>query len=148
MLEASLTSTRRPCNITSESSYLQYDLTFSRFPNIFGLGDCTSVPKAKTFAAVAAQLGIIRWKIMREPILLTILGKRILFSFSFRKNLAASLNSQPLPTKYDGYTRLLYICSPSSNDHVIPPPPSLLQLLLSNDHLTRCFRETAPIFSL
>merc|ERR1712037_632904 len=58
-------------------------LQHNKFPNIFGIGDCTSVPTAKTAAAVAAQLGIIR------------------------KNLGASLNSQPLPTKYGGYTRHL-----------------------------------------
>ena len=31
-----------------------------RYPNIFGIGDCTSVPVARTAAAVAAQLGIMR----------------------------------------------------------------------------------------
>ena len=31
-----------------------------RYPNIFGIGDCTSVPVSKTAAAVAAQLGIMR----------------------------------------------------------------------------------------
>ena len=31
-----------------------------RYQNIFGIGDCTNVPTAKTAAAVAAQLGIMR----------------------------------------------------------------------------------------
>ena len=35
-------------------------LQHQTFPNVFGIGDCTSVPVAKTAAAVAAQLGIIR----------------------------------------------------------------------------------------
>ena len=43
---------------------------FIRFSNIFGLGDCTSVPTAKTAAAVAAQLGIIRFHIFLSFLLL------------------------------------------------------------------------------
>ena len=31
-----------------------------RYKNIFGVGDCTNIPTAKTAAAVAAQLGILR----------------------------------------------------------------------------------------
>ena len=31
-----------------------------RYQNIFGIGDCTNIPTAKTAAAVAAQLGIMR----------------------------------------------------------------------------------------
>ena len=37
----------------------QYNSNY-RYPNIFGIGDCTSIPVAKTAAAVAAQLGIMR----------------------------------------------------------------------------------------
>ena len=43
--------------------FISSNLIFIRFSNIFGLGDCTSVPTAKTAAAVAAQLGIIRFHI-------------------------------------------------------------------------------------
>jgi len=79
-------------------------LQHNKFPNIFGIGDCTSVPTAKTAAAVAAQLGIIR------------------------KNLGASLNSQPLPTKYDGYTSCPLVTGSSSVilaefDFQAPPQP-------------------------
>jgi len=56
-------------------------LQHTKFPNIFGVGDCTNSPNSKTAAAVAGQLGVIR------------------------KNLGAALaGSQPLPAKYDGYT--------------------------------------------
>merc|ERR1711963_960593 len=79
-------------------------LQHNKFSNIFGLGDCTSVPTAKTAAAVAAQLGIIR------------------------KNLAAPLNGQPLPTKYDGYTSCPLVTGSSSVilaefDFQAPPQP-------------------------
>ena len=63
MLQASLMSTRRLFSTTSLCWCLQFQqliYLMERFPNIFGLGDCTSVPTAKTAAAVAAQLGIIR----------------------------------------------------------------------------------------
>jgi len=79
-------------------------LQHNKFPNIFGIGDCTSVPTAKTAAAVAAQLGIIR------------------------KNLGASLKSQPLPTKYDGYTSCPLVTGSNSVilaefDFQAPPQP-------------------------
>ena len=35
-------------------------LQHTKYNNIFGLGDCTNVPTAKTAAAVAAQLGVMR----------------------------------------------------------------------------------------
>merc|ERR1719341_1153684 len=35
-------------------------LQHTKYPNIFGIGDCTSIPVAKTAAAVAAQLGIMK----------------------------------------------------------------------------------------
>ena len=35
-------------------------LQHTKYSNIFGIGDCTNVPTAKTAAAVAAQLGVIR----------------------------------------------------------------------------------------
>ena len=35
-------------------------LQHTKYSNIFGLGDCTNVPTAKTAAAVAAQLGVMR----------------------------------------------------------------------------------------
>ena len=92
---------------------------FIRFSNIFGLGDCTSVPTAKTAAAVAAQLGIIRFHIFLSFLLIAMRNDNYENQCTFcyllvvvlngilvlRKNLAASLNGQPLPTKYDGYTR-------------------------------------------
>ena len=50
--------------------FISSNLIFIRFSNIFGLGDCTSVPTAKTAAAVAAQLGIIRFHIFLSFLLL------------------------------------------------------------------------------
>ena len=41
--------------LTNEAGYLEIDkftLQHVRFPNIFGLGDCTSLPTSKTAAAV------------------------------------------------------------------------------------------------
>merc|ERR1712183_741692 len=56
-------------------------LQHTKYPNIFGIGDCTSVPVARTAAAVAAQLGIMR------------------------KNLGAAIKgSSTMPAAYNGYT--------------------------------------------
>jgi len=56
-------------------------LQHTKYPNIFGIGDCTSVPVARTAAAVAAQLGIMR------------------------RNLGAAIKgSSTLPAAYNGYT--------------------------------------------
>lgn len=50
------------------------------YSNIFGIGDCTNTPNAKTAAAVAGQVGILR------------------------KNLKAVMAGQQPTTTYDGYT--------------------------------------------
>lgn len=55
-------------------------LQHKRYPNVFGIGDCTNVPTAKTAAAVAGEIGILR------------------------KNLSNVMNGQPPSKKYDGYT--------------------------------------------
>jgi len=49
--------------LTDAAGFLSVDretLQHTKYPNIFGIGDCTSVPVARTAAAVAAQLGIMR----------------------------------------------------------------------------------------
>lgn len=51
-----------------------------KYPNIFGIGDCTSLPTSKTGAAVAGQLGVLR------------------------RNLTAAMAGKTLDSKYDGYT--------------------------------------------
>jgi len=41
--------------LTNESGYVEVDrstLQHVRFPNIFGIGDCTNLPTSKTAAAV------------------------------------------------------------------------------------------------
>ena len=41
--------------LTNEAGYVEVDkstLQHVRFPNIFGIGDCTSLPTSKTAAAV------------------------------------------------------------------------------------------------
>ena len=43
-----------------KTEIVNYIFYLPRYPNIFGIGDCTSVPTAKTAAAVAGQLGIMR----------------------------------------------------------------------------------------
>ncbi len=51
-----------------------------RFPNVFGLGDCSSLPTSKTGAAIRKQ----------APVLV--------------KNLRALMDGKPLTAKYNGYT--------------------------------------------
>jgi len=70
--------------LTDAAGFLSVDrntLQHTKYPNIFGIGDCTSVPVARTAAAVAAQLGIMR------------------------KNLGAAIKgSSTMPAAYNGYT--------------------------------------------
>ncbi|XP_067003307.2 sulfide:quinone oxidoreductase, mitochondrial isoform X2 [Anabrus simplex] len=52
-----------------------------RFPNVFGIGDCTNLPTSKTAAAAAAQCGVLR------------------------ESLSAALAGRDVPdVKYNGYT--------------------------------------------
>jgi len=80
-------------------------LQHTKYPNIFGIGDCTSVPVAKTAAAVAAQLGIMR------------------------KNLGAAISgSETMPAAYTGYTSCPLVTGKSSLilaefDFQAPPQP-------------------------
>lgn len=70
-------------DLADEAGFLTVNkqtLQHVKYPNIFGIGDCTNSPNSKTAAAVAGQLGIIR------------------------KNLGAALAGAPLPARYDGYT--------------------------------------------
>ncbi|XP_062517427.1 sulfide:quinone oxidoreductase, mitochondrial-like [Corticium candelabrum] len=55
-------------------------LQHKRYPNVFGIGDCTNVPTSKTAAAVAGQSGVLK------------------------RNLLSHMNGQPLTKRYDGYT--------------------------------------------
>ncbi|KAH0947386.1 hypothetical protein HN011_008901 [Eciton burchellii] len=68
--------------LTNEAGFLCVDpktLRHIRYPNIFGLGDCTSTPNSKTMAAVAAQ------------------GK-VLY-----RNILDDLAGKPMTMVYDGY---------------------------------------------
>ncbi len=57
----------------------KYTLQHPRYPNVFSLGDASSLPTSKTAAAVRAE----------APVLV--------------KNLLAQMKSQPLSERYDGY---------------------------------------------
>ncbi|HUG17917.1 MAG TPA: FAD/NAD(P)-binding oxidoreductase [Planctomycetaceae bacterium] len=58
----------------------QYNLQHKRFPNVFSLGDCSSLPTSKTGAAIRKQ----------APVLV--------------KNLLAHKAGKPLEARYNGYT--------------------------------------------
>ncbi|CAM1299457.1 Uncharacterised protein g2429 [Pycnogonum litorale] len=56
-------STLKESVLADATGYLDVNkqtLQHNRYKNVFGIGDCTSVPTPKTAAAVAAQLGILR----------------------------------------------------------------------------------------
>jgi sulfide:quinone oxidoreductase len=57
----------------------KYTLQHTRYPNIFGLGDASSLPTSRTGAAIRKQ----------APVLV--------------KNLVAAMGGQPLTARYDGY---------------------------------------------
>jgi sulfide:quinone oxidoreductase len=58
----------------------KFTLQHVRYPNVFGLGDASSLPTSKTGAAIRKQAPVLA------------------------KNLVAAMASQPLPARYDGYT--------------------------------------------
>jgi sulfide:quinone oxidoreductase len=58
----------------------KYTMQHVRYPNLFGLGDASSLPTSKTGAAIRKQ----------APVAV--------------KNLLAAMAGQPLPAKYEGYT--------------------------------------------
>uniref|UniRef100_A0A0B7AQX0 Sulfide:quinone oxidoreductase, mitochondrial n=1 Tax=Arion vulgaris TaxID=1028688 RepID=A0A0B7AQX0_9EUPU len=68
----------------------KHTLQHNKYPNVFGLGDCTSLPTSKTAAAVAAQSGILH------------------------KNLSAVMAGAPTVPLYDGYTSCPLITSSKS----------------------------------
>ncbi|KAK0055769.1 sulfide:quinone oxidoreductase mitochondrial [Biomphalaria pfeifferi] len=68
----------------------KYTLQHNKFPNVFGLGDCTSLPTSKTGAAVAAQCGVLH------------------------KNLLQVMKGDCATPLYDGYTSCPLITSKST----------------------------------
>lgn len=68
--------------LANEAGWLEVDqhtLQHSRYPNVFGLGDCVGTPNSKTAAAVRAQAPVVV------------------------RNLARAMRGEPLTAKYDGY---------------------------------------------
>ncbi|XP_048251074.1 sulfide:quinone oxidoreductase, mitochondrial-like isoform X1 [Haliotis rufescens] len=73
----------RQSSLVNTDGYLDVSketLQHVQYPNIFGIGDCTSVPTSKTAAAAAAQSGILQ------------------------KNLQAVMSGGKTQSQYDGYT--------------------------------------------
>ncbi|KAJ2796413.1 hypothetical protein H4R21_004726 [Coemansia helicoidea] len=44
----------------------QYTLQHSRFPNVYAIGDCSSLPTSKTAAAAAAQAKVLKHNLLRQ----------------------------------------------------------------------------------
>uniref|UniRef100_A0A665WXX3 FAD/NAD(P)-binding domain-containing protein n=2 Tax=Echeneis naucrates TaxID=173247 RepID=A0A665WXX3_ECHNA len=65
-------------------------LQHKRYPNVFGIGDCTNLPTAKTGAAVAAQSAILK------------------------RTISKVLKNEKPDTRYDGYTSCPLITSYST----------------------------------
>jgi len=95
-------------NLADAAGFLSVNketLQHTEYPNIFGIGDCTSIPVARTAAAVAGQIGILR------------------------KNLGAAISgSNTLPASYGGYTSCPLVTGKSSLilaefDFQAPPQP-------------------------
>ncbi len=69
--------------LADEQGWVEVDphtLRHKRFPNVFGIGDCTNLPTSKTGAAVRKQ----------APVLV--------------QNLRSAMQGRPLQAKYNGYT--------------------------------------------
>ncbi|KAF2353447.1 FAD/NAD(P)-binding domain [Trinorchestia longiramus] len=70
-------------NLTDANGFVSVDkdtLQHTNYKNVFGIGDCTNSPNAKTAAAVAGQVGVLR------------------------RNLWAAMMGKPVTAVYDGYT--------------------------------------------
>lgn len=68
--------------LVDESGYLDvdmYTLQHNKYPNVYGIGDCTSTPNSKTAAAIAKQ------------------------SYVVERNLLSTMKTQCAQKKYDGY---------------------------------------------
>jgi hypothetical protein len=55
--------TPSPCSLTDAPEILlsvAQTMQHTRYPNVFGIGDCTNVPTSKTAAAAAAQFLVLR----------------------------------------------------------------------------------------
>ncbi|KAJ7409460.1 Sulfide:quinone oxidoreductase, mitochondrial [Willisornis vidua] len=69
--------------VSDEAGWLDVDketLQHKKYPNVFGIGDCTNLPTSKTAAAVAAQSGVLD------------------------KTISLVMKNQLPAKKYDGYT--------------------------------------------
>jgi len=95
-------------DLTDAAGFLSINketLQHTKYPNIFGIGDCTNLTIARTAAAVAAQLGIMR------------------------KNLGAAIDgSRVMPGVYSGYTSCPLVTGKGSLilaefDFQVPPQP-------------------------
>ncbi|KYM86081.1 Sulfide:quinone oxidoreductase, mitochondrial, partial [Atta colombica] len=65
--------------LTNEAGFLCVDpktLRHTKYPNIFGIGDCTSTPNSKTMAAIAAQ-----GKVLYQNILDDLAGKPMMMAY-------------------------------------------------------------------
>lgn len=70
-------------SLADAAGFLDVDgktLQHKTYPNIFGIGDCTNVPTAKTAAAVAGEVGVLH------------------------HNLGSVMQGKSVEKKYDGYT--------------------------------------------
>ncbi|CAG0905813.1 unnamed protein product [Darwinula stevensoni] len=74
----------RTCEkLVDQEGYLDVDkntLQHKKYPNIFGVGDCTNIPTAKTAAAISEQLRVLKM------------------------NLFLQMEGKPLKPLYDGYS--------------------------------------------
>jgi len=95
-------------DLVDDAGYLTVNketLQHTKYPNIFGIGDCTNITVARTAAAVAGQIGILR------------------------RNLGAAMKgSVILPATYHGYTSCPLVTGNRSLilaefDYQVPPQP-------------------------
>ncbi|XP_034191932.2 sulfide quinone oxidoreductase isoform X1 [Osmia lignaria lignaria] len=81
----------RHSSLTNETGFLTVDpktLRHTKYPNIYGIGDCTSTPNSKTMAAIAAQ-----GKVLYKNIMDDLAGKPMIMAYN-------GYSSCPLVTGY------------------------------------------------
>lgn len=80
-------------DVTDATGFVDVDegtLQHKRFPNVFGIGDCTTLPTSKTAAAVSSQSGYVK------------------------NSIRQFIKGEPLTSDYNGYTSCPLITSKNS----------------------------------
>ena len=90
--------------LTNEAGYVEVDrstLQHVRYPNIFGIGDCTNLPTSKTAAAIGNLVHHLEWRVKINYFHTFILAGQNKIVYD---NLKLQMEGKKPSKSYDGYT--------------------------------------------